>query len=174
MKYFVEMKTGEIHGYDSVEQKDLIAAATKSKSMKALNALPLPNEVWDAASKTFKLDLAKAVADAKTRISSNYEAAIAAMTAGYTEAEQKTWNTQLEQARAFTANASAVTPALDALVAARGSTKAVIAPLVIQKAEALEVASLGTTGKYQKLIADIDALAVISTTTQADVDAVVW
>ena len=174
MKYFVDNKTGEIHGYDSVEQKDLIATATKSKSMKALNTLPSSNEVWDAASKTFKLDLSKAVADAKTRISSNYEAAIASMTAGYTEAEQKTWATQLAQAKAFTANTSAVTPALDALVAARGSTKAIVAPLIIQKAEALELASLGMTGKYQKLIADIDALALKQKTTQKQLDAIVW
>jgi len=135
---------------------------------------PPPNSVWSAKQKAWVFDVAKGASAAQMRISGAYQDSIGQLTAGYSDAEQKTWQTQLNQARAYVANNTASTPALDALVAARGTTKAVIAPLIIAKAEALELASLTLTGKYQKLTADIAALTLITTTTQADFDAVIW
>jgi len=111
-------------------------------------------------------------ADKLAELERLFTEALLGLTTGYTEAEQKTWNTQYQQSKAFMLDATALTPALDALVAAKGSTKAILAPIIIAKAEALEVASLQFTGKYQALVDSVNALP--TTATQADFDAIIW
>jgi len=121
-----------------------------------------------------RLEKAYIVKTAKDRIINSYRTDMNLLTAGYNDLEQKTWQTQIEQAKLYVANNLAITPAFDALTIARGTTKAALAPNIIAKASALELASLTLTGKYQKLIADIDLIAASTTTTQAALDAVVW
>ena len=111
-------------------------------------------------------------ADKLSELEGLFSEALIGLTAGYSEAEQKTWNTQYQQAKSFMLDSTSSTPALDALVVAKGSTKDVVAPVILAKAEALEIASLGLTGKYQALVDSVNALP--ATATQADFDAIVW
>jgi len=173
MRYFVENKTGVVSAYEEVSQVDLITALDMKLHVEIAN-LPLENEVWDKVTKSYIFDAAKAAMDAKARIKAAYSTAIEALTSGYTNEEQKTWATQLTQAKAYIASNASSVPALDALCAANGTAKAVIAPIIVAKAEALELASLGLTGKYQKLSASIDALIPLPASTQASFDQVVW
>jgi len=62
MKHFVENKTGNVFGYDSVEQADLISGLDLSLYT-AITKLPTTSDVWNAKTKTFKVDAAKAAAD---------------------------------------------------------------------------------------------------------------
>jgi len=173
MRYFVEVKTGLVNAYEKTTQADLIKALDKKQHIE-INNPPLQNEAWDTATKSWVFDAAKAAVDAKARITNAYRAAIEVLTSGYTNEEQKTWATQLAQAKVYIANNASSVPALDALCVANGTAKATIAPIIVAKAEALELASLGLTGKYQKLSAAIDTLIPLPASTQASFDQVVW
>jgi len=115
------------------------------------------------------LDFAAAQQLKAAQITKDFSYAVAQITSGYTEEEQKTWATQLAEAKAFTINNTAPTPALDAIIALSGEDKAVLTSTIIAKGEALAVASCGLLGKKRKLLADIAAA-----TTQAALDAIVW
>jgi len=74
MKYFVN-STGEIFGYDSIEQ----AAKIKSLDLNVfspLSKLPKATEKWDAASKSFKADLTLEKTLKKAQIESDYQTAL--------------------------------------------------------------------------------------------------
>jgi len=62
MKYFVENKTGNVIGYDSVAQADLISGLDMSLYT-AITKLPTTSDVWDAKTKSFKVDAVKAAAE---------------------------------------------------------------------------------------------------------------
>lgn len=105
-------------------------------------------------------------------IATRCEADIAVIRAGYPESEVLSWPKQEQEARAFTANASAATPLLDALAAARGITKAELAARVIAKADLFAGISGAIIGKRQALEDALNALP--ATATAADVAAIQW
>jgi len=55
MKHFVENKTGNVLGYDGVEQSDLISGLDMSLYT-AITNLPTQFETWDVATKAFVND----------------------------------------------------------------------------------------------------------------------
>ena len=85
--------------------------------------------------------------------------------------EMTSWKDQEDEARAYVADNTTLTPVLDALVIARGlgETVAELANKVIANADAYRQAYYPLLGKYQSLTNQI-ALA----TTVADVEAIVW
>lgn len=101
----------------------------------------------------------KAEADeaAIKKIEAEYSEAVKAITAGYTDDEIKTWDKQLGEAAAFTADATAPTPLLDALTGATGDAKADLVGKVISKANAYSAAVGEALGKKQKAIKDLGA-----------------
>ena len=101
-----------------------------------------------------------------------YTESMKSLTVGYSDVEQMTWETQYQQATKFMLDNTAITPALDALVTSKGTTKDIIAPIIIAKAEAIKVESLRLTGKYQSLVDSVNALPI--TATQSDFDAIIW
>jgi len=78
------------------------------------------------------------------------------ITAGYTDDEIKTWDKQLGEAAAFTADATAPTPLLDALTGATGVAKADLVGRVISKANAYSAAVGEALGKKQKAIKELN------------------
>jgi hypothetical protein len=81
------------------------------------------------------------------------------LVAGYPEREQQTFPKQEQEARAFTANASAATPMIDALVANRGIDKAELVTRIITKADLFAQYSGAVIGYRQKLEDQIAAAA---------------
>jgi len=157
MKYYKD-KNNEVYSFESDGSQDSYI----KPDMVAMTAVEVDAHLNPPTTKADKL----------AELERLFTEALLGLTTGYSEAEQKTWNTQYQQSKAFMLDATALTPALDALVAAKGSTKAILAPIIIAKAEALEVASLGLTGKYQSLVDTVNALP--TTATQADFDAIIW
>jgi len=142
--------------------------------------------VWDSSNTTKKptqaeidSEIAIITAEApskakKAELTNAFEYAMYKLTEAYSQAEQKTWATQLAQAKTHMNNNMASTPALDALCSAKGTTAGVLAPIIVAKAEALELDSLAMTGKYQVLMDQVAALNASGTATKADYDAIVW
>jgi len=80
MKHFVENKTGNVLGYDSVEQADLISGLDMSLYT-AITKLPTQFETWDVATKSFVKDIKKMSGVKKAEIETAYQTA---MNAGVT------------------------------------------------------------------------------------------
>jgi hypothetical protein len=78
------------------------------------------------------------------------------ITAGYSEDEIKTWDKQVAEAEAYTANAAAPTPLLDALTGATGASKADLVGRVRTKASAYSAAVGEALGKKQKAIKELN------------------
>lgn len=116
--------------------------------------------------------LADVIAAKQREINAACEAEIAAIRAGYPDSEVLSWPKQEQEARAFTANANAATPLLDALATARGITKAELAARIIVKADLFAGISGGIIGKRQALEDALNALPANATT--ADVAAIQW
>lgn len=105
-------------------------------------------------------------------INAGCEAEIAAISASYPASEVLSWSKQEGEARAYTANASAATPLLDALATARGIDKADLAARVIAKADLFAVVSGSIIGKRQALEDQVNALP--GDATAADLEAIQW
>jgi len=65
MKYFTENATGEVYGYDSKTQNNLINRVDLT-SFSVINKLPTDEEAWDKVARTWKPDATK-VAEKKHR-----------------------------------------------------------------------------------------------------------
>lgn len=74
------------------------------------------------------------------------------ITSGYSEDEIKTWDKQVAEAEAFTVDATAPTPLLDALTAVTGDAKTALVSKVITKANAYSAAVGAALGAKQKAI----------------------
>ena len=112
----------------------------------------------DAAQAAHIADLAaKATQAAIDAIEATFSESVKAITAGYSEDEIKTWDKQLSEATAFTANSTASTPFLDSLRGVTGNVKADLVGKVLANANSYS-AALGTAlGKKQKAIKDLGA-----------------
>lgn len=85
-------------------------------------------------------DLAEARRAAKEMAAGEFERRAAAVAAGYGAVERSTWERQLEEARAVSADASAAAPLLEAIAVA-GETTADVAAKVMAKAQAMTLAA---------------------------------
>lgn len=86
----------------------------------------------------------------------------------YCAGERLTWEAQLEEAKAYLAAPdTAVTPGLDAMVARSGESKAVLAQEIMDNKTAWTVAALDIVGQRQKLTADLEAAAGLSSGADA-------
>lgn len=110
----------------------------------------------DAAEAAHIADLAaKAKQAAIDAIEATFSESVKAITAGYSEDEIKTWDKQLSEATAFTANSTASTPFLDSLRGVTGDVKADLVGKVLANANSYS-AALGTAlGNKQKAIKDL-------------------
>jgi len=106
--------------------------------------------------------LAKIAEDAKQAAIKSAEELFAVevktITASYTDDEIKTWDQQVSEAAAYTADATASTPLLDALTAATGDDKADLVGRIQVKANAYSAAVGEALGKKQKAIKDLGAV----------------
>ena len=102
-------------------------------------------------------------------IDAAYNAAISVISASYPETERNSWPKQEAEARAWTANNTAVTPLLSSIATARGSTIADICARVITNADAYAVYAGGMIGKRQAKM-----IAIAAATTIVELDAILW
>lgn len=82
-----------------------------------------------------------------------FEQAIAAMTAGVPKEEQMTWTKQEEQARAYLADSATITPLLDKILLHRSkfANKTELAEKIVEKADMYEAAVGDLIGKRQAI-----------------------
>jgi len=142
------------------------------------------NEVYSAVEPVLVPSAFAAMAAKLRDINTSCESEIAAISAGYPASEVLSWQKQEAEARAYTADAEAVTPLLDSLVATRGISKAELASRVITKADLFAQLSGAIIGKRQGLEDQLDAIsdgltaeeleAPITPEVQALLDAVQW
>jgi hypothetical protein len=83
-------------------------------------------------------------------IDADFETIVAGLTAGWPTHEMQTWGKQEAEARAFTADASVVTPMLSAIASTRGLTVEQLAERVIRDANAFTAASAYYVGLRHK------------------------
>ncbi|MDB4308039.1 hypothetical protein N9985_01990 [Gammaproteobacteria bacterium] len=104
----------------------------------------------------YQADLdAKAKAAAIATIEADFAEEVKAITDGYTEDEIKSWSQQLTEATQYTADNTASTPMLDAMIAETGVTKADLAARILTKAAAYSKAFGEALGKKQKAITEV-------------------
>ncbi|MCP1318591.1 hypothetical protein [Halomonas sp. 707B3] len=113
--------------------------------------------------------LAKSQERKRQEINRAYEDELNVILKNYPEVETKTWDKQEQEARAWAADNTAVTPLLTEIANARGLTMAELVPRVIAKADAWMQLSGAATGKRQALEEQIE-----SATTVEEVEAIQW
>lgn len=113
--------------------------------------------------------LAQAKAAQVQVINDACQAALATITAPYPPSEALTWDQQLAEAQAYTANNSASTPMLSAICAASGKALAELAARVLALNAQFKAAVGAAIGKRQSLTAQIKAA-----TTVEEVQAIAW
>jgi hypothetical protein len=79
-----------------------------------------------------------AIRQKKREIESQYQSAVAQLTAGYDQQEISSWPQQAEEARARNANANAPAPLVEALANARGMTMTEMVSRILQKESAFK------------------------------------
>lgn len=104
-------------------------------------------------------------------ISSSYQQEVLAITGNVDPTEMTSWSKQEEQARAYIADQSAVTPLLDGLLIGRGlnETKLELAQKIVNNADAYQAAYSTILGRYQARMKTLQAATTIS-----EINAVVW
>lgn len=118
---------------------------TEPREMKDLGPLP-DGAMLDRPEKPFsQLKIEKMF-----ELNAAYQKAIAEMTPGYPEAEKLSFDKQEQEARAWLADDTALTPFVDALAAGRGMEKAELVRRIILKANAFALASGSLTGQRQR------------------------
>jgi len=104
----------------------------------------------------YQADLdAKARESAIAEINATFEEEIAAIKTGYVEDEIKSWPQQIAEAEAYQADNTAVTPLLDAMIAATGGTKDELVLRIATNAAQYATVFGAALGKKQKAIADL-------------------
>ena len=104
----------------------------------------------------YQADLdAKAKESVIAEINATFEEEIAAVKAGYTEDEIKSWPQQITEAQAYQADQTVSTPLLDAIVSQRGGTKDELVLRISTNATQYAQVFGEALGKKQKAIADL-------------------
>jgi len=174
MKYFIENKTGNVIGYDSVEQADLISDLDTSLYA-AITKLPTQFETWDVATKSFVKDT-KIMADAKkAEIETSYRDALLAGVTYKTALFQSDEKSVQSLIKVLTALANSwVLPAgfmwVDSANVAHPATKTWLRGL--NKAFGDHEASLFSRKLQAK--AALSAIDLTSPTAIADIQAITW
>lgn len=139
-----------------------------------INAFQPFIDLWTAAAPPPPPDptAQERIAAAHDRINAAYQQSVNALTAGYPEAEIASWPKQESEARAYLANADAITPWLSGAATARRVNKGVLSALIIANADALAPLHGMLTGRRQVLRDRIDALG--DNPEQAELDAIQW
>lgn len=88
-------------------------------------------------------------------IDAEYERAMADLVKGYPEVERETWRLQEAEARAWTADNSAVTPHIDSIITESGEDKAELVATIIGKANYLTEAAGRLNGIKRRKRAEI-------------------
>jgi hypothetical protein len=96
---------------------------------------------------------------------------IGALVADYPQTEIDTFPKQEQEARAFVADSSAVTPLIDALSSSRGITKADLASRIITKANAFAVYCGQVVGNRQRLEDLLTAATTLEEVQAVDISA---
>lgn len=138
-------------------------------------------QTWDVRAYTAE-EAQAALDDAKSaahrRINDGYDADSDALIAGYPEREVVTFDKQEREARAWTADNTAPTPFLDALMSTRVIDKAELVSRIIAKADAFADASGQLTGKRQTLRDEVEAIQLADYASTAEaiaaVEAIIW
>lgn len=104
-----------------------------------------------------------------SEINSAFNAAAAALTDGYPEAERTTWATQQKEALAWGADPAAPTPYLDGLAAARGILVEEMRQKTLDQTQLFMVASQQLVGTRQRL-RDL----AYDAKTQVELDGIKW
>lgn len=125
---------------------------TEPREMKGLGPLP-EGAMLERPEKPFsQLKIEKL-----NEINGAYQQAIADMTPGYPDDERLTFDKQEQEARAWLADDTALTPFIDALAAGRQMDKAELVKRIIAKADAFAIASGSLTGQRQRYEDLLDA-----------------
>lgn len=107
-------------------------------------------------------------------VNAAFAAAGAALTAGYPEMEQKTWDIQRQEALAWRADSTVLTPFLDAAAQARGIPAATMRQLTLANVLAFQQAAAQAVGTRQALRDQINSYTEDTPESRAAVQAVVW
>lgn len=102
------------------------------------------------------------------------EAQLSQITSPYPPSEIASWDSQYLEASAWTADNSAQTPLLNAIIAQNGQTLAAQAASVLSKASAFKAASGAAIGRRQLLTDQINAITDTTAIGIAAVQAIVW
>lgn len=137
-------------------------------------AVVLTEAEWDARHAAQPPTLRQAQDIQVKIVSSACEAALSQITGAYPPSEIVSWDSQYAEAVAWTANNSAPTPLLNAIIAENGQTLAAQAASVLSKAAAFKAASGAAIGRRQLLTDQINAITDTTATGIAAVQAIVW
>lgn len=91
------------------------------------------------------------------------------ITANYPELEVSTWDAQLADAKAYRADANALTPILDAIAQSSGQTVVQLADGVLQKSAAYQAISGSLVGRRLLLTAQIKSASTVEA-----IQSIVW
>ena len=128
---------------------------------KLLNGIRVPLSDAEIAEKTAREsewqagEAERAKQQAIKEINAIFEAEIAAIKAGYTEDEIKSWDQQLTEAKAYQTNQLAQTPLIDAIVSERGGTKDELVLRIATNAATYAQIFGEALGRKQKAIIDL-------------------
>jgi len=173
-KHFEQMENNTAN---EVSNLDFIYDAVNAQLEKNYS-VDAPNEysVFDAVLKVWEIDANKYLAFKKriktSEIVGKHEEIVQAMIGQVPNEELASWPKQEEQARAWNADNTVVTPLIDGLLTGRaiaGETKQILVDKIIQNADAYEAAYAPVLGNYQSKMKLITAA-----TTSTQVDAIVW
>jgi len=175
MKYFVNNKTGDVSGYDSVTQIKLIKALDVKLYTEIIN-LPSQHEAWDPASKAFVFDVVKAVTVQKSIIN---DACAAMLVSGFTSSAlgaAHIYDSKMEdQLNLMGAASAAIAMPYTCIDAAGVKAEVTHTASQIKKVFDDGLAFKSTQlSKARTLKTQLDVLVANAATTQADIDLVVW
>ena len=161
MKYYKD-NLNVVYGYESDGSQDLFINPS---------LIPITEE---QALAILAPSLSDRIAAAHARINAAYEAAFAALVAGYPPSEVASWQQQKEEAVAWKENDDDgdKAPWVKGAASARGISVADMVNKIKRKADTFSPAYGELTGKRQRLRDAIDALG--SSPTQAQLDAIQW
>lgn len=136
-------------------------------------AIPDGERIEDYFDQVFAAPAADSLEGAKQKrlseINAAFERQISAIMTGCPRSEVLSWDKQESEARALVQDASAITPLLSALAAARGLDKSELAQRVIAKADLFAETAGGLLGKRQALEDRLSAM-----TDEAEIRTVKW
>lgn len=105
-------------------------------------------------------------------INADFNKATEPITSGIPDIELKSWQKQEDEARAYIANNSSITPLIDALALSRSVNKAELVSRIIAKADLFAGISGTLIGRRQALEDELNALP--ESATPEDIAAITW